>query len=193
MYELLVLSLLMHWPLHAYRLAKIANEIIGPEERISAGTLSSFLAKLEHAGLIQPADPDTVPFPTDRPSRAFALTARGRERFFELMLDTTSHPGFSHRLFHIKALHLEFLAVEQRLVLVEQYLTYCRHILHAKQTETQRDAEDSLKQEHMSPALRKAALTFMRLKIEQWQLELAWAEALRDEIVARLKQHETRI
>lgn len=193
MYELLVLSLLMHWPLHAYRLAKIANEIIGPEERLSAGTLSSFLAKLEHAGLIQPADPDTVPFPTDRPSRAFALTARGRERFLELMLDTTSHPGFSRRLFHIKALHLEFLAVEQQLVLVEHYLTYCRHILHAKHTETQRDAEDPLKQEHMSPALRTAAVSFMRLKIEQWRLELAWAEALRDEIVARLKQPETRL
>jgi DNA-binding PadR family transcriptional regulator len=190
MYELLVLSLLMHWPLHAYRLVKIANEIIGPEERISAGTLSSLLAKLEHAGLIQPADPGTVPFPTDRPSRVFAITALGRERFFELMMDTTSHPGLYRRLFHIKALHLEFLPVEQQFLLVEQYLTYCRSILHAKQTETQRDSEDPLKQEHMSSALRKAAFTFMRLKIEQWQLELAWGEALRDEIVARLKQHD---
>ena len=38
MYELLVLSLLMHWPLHAYRIVKIANEIIGPEDQISTGT-----------------------------------------------------------------------------------------------------------------------------------------------------------
>jgi len=193
MYELLVLALLMHWPLHAYRLAKIANEIIGPEERISAGTLSSLLTKLEHAGLIQPADPGTAPFPTDRPSRVFAITALGRERFFELMMDTTSHPGLYRRLFHIKALHLEFLSVEQQFFLVEQYLSHCRDILHAKRTETQRDSENPLKQEHMSPALRKAAFAFMRLKIEQWQLELAWGEALRDEIVARLKQHETRI
>jgi DNA-binding PadR family transcriptional regulator len=191
MYELLVLSLLMHWPLHAYRLAKIANEIIGPEERISAGTLSSLLTKLEQAGLIQPADLGTVPFPTDRPSRVLAITAPGRERFFELMMDTTSHPGLYRRLFHIKALHLEFLSVEQQFFLVEQYLSHCRHILHSKQIETQRDGENPLKQEHMSPALRKAAFTFMRLKIEQWQLELAWGEALRDEIVSRLKQHES--
>ncbi|HEX6554261.1 MAG TPA: hypothetical protein VF026_15955 [Ktedonobacteraceae bacterium] len=38
MYELLILSLLMHWPLHAYRIAKIGNEIIGPEEQVSTGT-----------------------------------------------------------------------------------------------------------------------------------------------------------
>lgn len=43
MYELLVLSLLMHWPLHAYKIARIANNIIGPEEQISRGTLSSLL------------------------------------------------------------------------------------------------------------------------------------------------------
>ncbi len=41
MYELLVLALLMHWPLHAYLIAEIANHILGPWERISRGTLSS--------------------------------------------------------------------------------------------------------------------------------------------------------
>src|SRR5262249_29754076 len=55
MYELLVLSLLMHWPLHAYRIAKISNDIVGPEERISTGTLSTLIGKLTHAGLITPA------------------------------------------------------------------------------------------------------------------------------------------
>jgi len=63
MYELLVLSLLMHWPLHAYRIAKIGNEIIGPEEQISTGTLSSLLNRLVQAGLITSADPGTSPFP----------------------------------------------------------------------------------------------------------------------------------
>ncbi len=29
----------------------------------------------------------------------------------------------------------------------------------------------------------------MRLKIEHWQLELAWGQALRVRIVSRLKQH----
>ena len=44
MYELLVLSLLMHWPLHAYKIARMANNIIGPEEQMSRGTLPSLLA-----------------------------------------------------------------------------------------------------------------------------------------------------
>src|SRR6266568_4992367 len=154
MYELLVLALLMHWPLHAYRVAKIANEIIGPEEQISTGTLSSLLAKLERTGLISPADPGTAPFPADRPSRVFAITTAGRERF-----------------------------------LVEHYLAHCRQILRSKQTDAQDVAGNPLKQKHMSAALREGAMALMRLKTEQWQLELAWGQALRERILSRLKQH----
>jgi DNA-binding PadR family transcriptional regulator len=186
MYELLVLSLLMHWPLHAYRIVKIANEIVGPEERISKGTLSALLARLERTGLIQPAAAASGPFPTDRPSRVFAITPAGRQRFLELMLDTTSHPGAYHLLFHIKALHLEFLPVEQQLPLVEHYLAHCRQMLHSKQSDESDVSENPLKQRHMGSPFRQAVLRFVRLKLDQWQLELAWAEALRTEIVAGL-------
>lgn len=190
MYELLVLALLMHWPLHAYRIAKIANEIIGPEEQISTGTLSSLLAKLERTGLIRPADPGAAPFPGDRPSRVFAITTAGRERFLELILDTSSHPGTYRRLFHIKALHLEFIALESQLFLVEHYLAHCRQILRSKQTGAQDVAGNPLKQGHMSAALREEAMALMRLKTEQWQLELAWGQALRERILSRLKRRE---
>jgi len=168
MYELLVLSLLMHWPLHAYRIAKIGNEIIGPEEQISTGTLSSLLNRLVQAGLITPA---------------------GRERFFELMLDTSSHPGTYRRLFHLKALHLEFLPVENQLFLLEHSLAYCRQVLRSKQAEAQDMADDARKQEHMSPSLRKAAMALIQLKIEQWQLELAWGQSLHTQTLLRFKQH----
>src|SRR6266702_256004 len=190
MYELLVLALLMHWPLHTYRVAKIANEIIGPEEQISTGTLSSLLAKLERAGLIRPADQRPAPFPGDRPSRVFAITPAGRERFLELMLDTSSHPGTYRRLFHIKALHLEFLALESQLFLVEHYLVHCRQILRSRQAEEQDMANDSRKQEHMLPALREAARELIQLKTREWQLELAWGQSLRKQIIARLKRQE---
>lgn len=190
MYELLVLSLLMHWPLHAYRLAKIANEIVGPEEQFSTGTLSTLLSRLVQVGLITPADPGTTPFPSDRPSRVFAITPTGRERFFELMQDTTSHPGAYRRFFHIKALHLAFLPLESQLFLVEHYLAHCRQVLRSKQADTQDVANHPLKQEHMSPALREAAFVLMRLKTGQWQLELAWGQSLREQIISRLKQHE---
>ncbi len=190
MYELLVLSLLMHWPLHAYRIAKIANEIVGPEERISKGTLSALLARLEEAGLIQPAEPDRSPFPADRPSRVFAITPVGRERFLALMMDTTSHPGLYRRIFHIKALHLEFLPAEQQVSLVEHYLAYCRQVLGAKASDQRDVADNPLKKVHMGSPLRQAAFSYMRLKLAQWQLELAWAESLRAALSASLQQPE---
>jgi DNA-binding PadR family transcriptional regulator len=188
MYELLVLSLLMHWPLHAYRIVKIANEIVGPEERISKGTLSGLLARLERAGLIEPVDPASGPFPGDRPSRVLALTPAGRERFLELMLDTDSHHGSYRTLFHIKALHLEFLRKEQQIALVDHYLAHCRQMLQAKQADQKDMADDPLKQQHMRSAFRQAVLHFVRLKLDQWQLELVWAESLREAVIKPLKQ-----
>ena len=190
MYELLVLALLMHWPLHAYRIAKIANEIIGPEEQLSTGTLSTLLGRLVQAGLIAPVDTTATPFPSDRPSRVYAITPAGRDRFGALMLDVSSHPGMVRRLFHIKALHLEWLPPESQLFLAEHYLTYCRKLLSTKQADARDMAEHPLKQEHMSPAFREATAALIRLKIDQWQLELAWAQSLREQIIVRLKQSE---
>ena len=190
MYELLVLSLLMHWPLHAYRIAKIANQIIGPEDQISTGTLSTLLNKLVQAGLIAPADTGTSPFPTDRPSRIFTITAAGRAHFIELMMDTTTHSSFYRRLFHIKALHLQFLPLERQLFLVDSYIAYCQQFLHAKHADKQDVSDNPLKQEHMSTSFREAAMTLMQFKMEQWRLELAWAEALRKRVLSQLTQHE---
>ena len=52
MYELIILSLLMHQPLHGYLIAKITNDMIGPWAKISNGTLYPLLTRLEKAGLI---------------------------------------------------------------------------------------------------------------------------------------------
>jgi DNA-binding PadR family transcriptional regulator len=188
MYELLVLSLLMYWPLHAYRIAKIANEIIGPEDQISTGTLSTLLNKLTQTGLITPVDPGMTPFASDRSSRVFALTPAGRERFFTLMLDTTSHPGNYRRIFHIKALHLEFLPPASQVFLVEHYMAYCQQFLHAKQADAQDMSDHPLKQEHMQPVFREMALALIQLKIEEWRLELACVQSLRARTLSRLKQ-----
>jgi DNA-binding PadR family transcriptional regulator len=190
MYELLVLSLLMRWPLHAYKIASMADNILGPEEQMSRGTLSLLLAKLERGGLITDADPAQIVFPSDRPSRALAITSLGRERFFELILDTTSHPGTYRKFFHVKALHLEFLPLEQQLFLVEHYLTTCLSLIRSKEQEMQEFASDQRKRERMGRLFHERALAYMRLKAEQWQLEVAWALSLREQVMARLKQPE---
>jgi len=184
MYELLVLALLMHWPLHAYLIADIANHILGPWERISRGTLSSLLTKLEQAGYIAPADPAQVPFSTDRPSRVFALTSAGRERFYQLMMDTTSNQGTYQRLFRIKALHLEYVSPEDRLSLVDHYLSYCQMGLRYQQAEAQDFVTNPIKQQSVSSTYSAIALELMNLVSQQWRLELAWAQRLRERIVA---------
>ena len=184
MYELLVLALLMHWPLYAYLIADIANHILGPWERISRGTLSSLLTRLEQAGFITPADPAQVPFSTDRPSRVFALTSAGRERFYQLMMDPTSNQGTYQRLFRIKALHLEYVSPEDQLSLVDHYVSYCQMGLHYQQAEAQDFVTNPVKQQSVSRFYSAVALDLMDLVSQQWQLELAWAQRLRERIVA---------
>lgn len=192
MYELLVLALLMHWPLHAYLIASIANDIIGPWEKISRGSLSALLTKLEQAGLIAPADPAQVPFPSDRSSRVFALTAAGRDRFYHLMMQTTANQGTYQRLFRIKALHLEFLSPEDQLYLVDHYITYCQTSIRYQKTEAQDFATDPLKQEHVSHYFSAVALDLMKSMAQQWQLELTWAQRLRERIIASQAKQENR-
>jgi len=184
MYELLVLSLLMHWPLYAYLIADIANHILGPWERISRGTLSTLLTRLEQDGLIAPADPAQVPFSTDRPSRVFAITPAGRQRFYQLMMDTSSNQGTYQRLFRIKALHLEYVSPEDQLSLVDHYLSYCQMGLRYQRTEAQDFATNPIKQRSVSGFYSAVALDLMEMVSQQWQLELTWAQLLRERIVA---------
>jgi DNA-binding PadR family transcriptional regulator len=179
MYELLVLSLLMDWPLHAYLMADIANAILGPWERISRGTLSTLVARLEREGLIAPADPAAVPFPSKRTSRAFAITAAGRRRFERLMLDTASSPGTYLRLFHIKALHLHLLAPADQLALLDHYIGYCQAGLGYMQGEAYDMAANHAKRQHTPEALRRVALGLMHMEAQHWQLEIDWARQLR--------------
>jgi len=188
MYELLVLALLMHWPLYAYLIADIANHIIGPWERISRGTLSSLLGKLEQAGLIAPVGPKQVPFPTDRPARVFAITPAGRERFHHLMMDTTSNQGTYQRIFRIKALHLEYVSPEERLFLVDHYLGYCQMGLSYQQAEAQDFTTNPTKQGSVSSFYNAVAVDLMDMIGQQWQLELAWARRLRERIVSAQAQ-----
>jgi DNA-binding PadR family transcriptional regulator len=180
MYELLVLALLTHWPMHAYLLADIANDIIGPWEKISRGTLSSLLTKLEEGGYIEAADPATVPFPSSRPARAVAITAAGRDRLRKLMLDTTSNSGTYKRLFRIKALHLHLLSAEDRLFLIDHYIHYCQTGVRHQRAEAQDFAARTGGDELTNATFGVTALELMDLEARQWELELVWARGLRE-------------
>ncbi len=187
MYELVVLSLLMRWPLHAYLIAKITNNIIGPEERISRGTLSSLLGHLVRTGRIALSSPSSVTPTPKRTPQVFSITPSGRERFTQLMLDRPKGLGAYQKIFHIKALHLDLLPRADQLSLVEHYLDYCRAILEMKRLDAREFDTHPLKREYANAAgLRGSALELIRLKTGQWELELAWAQSLYERILAAI-------
>lgn len=91
MYELIILSLLMRWPMHGYLIMKVTNDQIGPWAKISSGTLSTILSRLEQAGFIAVLSQENDSSRRDRRSRTFTITAEGRKRFHQLMMDTSSN------------------------------------------------------------------------------------------------------
>jgi len=192
-YELLVLALLKRWPLHAYFIADITNSIMGPWEKISRGSLSGLLAKLEHSGMITQGDPALVPFPPTRPARVFAITDTGKERFFQLMMDTTSNPGNYQRIFRLKALHLEFLQHRDQLFLVDHYLYYCQTAARYMHDEAEDLRRNTMKREASGEWLMTTALDLMATAKEQWELERAWAQRLRERIIAAHAPDETAV
>ncbi|TCP28869.1 DNA-binding PadR family transcriptional regulator [Scopulibacillus darangshiensis] len=179
MYELLVLSLLMKFPLHAYLISKIANDTIGPWEKISRGTLSTLLNKLNKASLIQDAEPKHVPFPTGRPSRTYEITAKGRDRFYELMMETDKNLGNYTKIFHIKAICLEFLSYEDQLYVANHYIKYCqRAIDHIKEQQLEFDnSPEEVELMQDTPYYEKIR-GLMAMKVNQWELERQWAADL---------------
>jgi DNA-binding PadR family transcriptional regulator len=184
MYELLVLALLMRWPLYAYLITSMTNHIMGPWEKISRGSLSALLKKWEQAGLIEPGDPEQVPFPSTRASRVYTITNSGRARFSQLMLDTTSNLGTYQRLFRIKALHLEFLPPRDQLYLLDHYLYYCRTGIQYLRGRSHELAIAPAQTRPESEGFLTTALDLMEVSAQEWELELAWAQGLRDRLSA---------
>ncbi len=118
MYELIILSLLMRFPIHGYLIMKITNDQIGPWARISSGTLSTILGKLEQTGLIAVLPQERDLARGDRRARTFTITEEGRKRFHQLMMDTSSNLGEYEKFFHHKMTYFDLLRPDERLLLV---------------------------------------------------------------------------
>ncbi|HEX5503858.1 MAG TPA: PadR family transcriptional regulator [Thermomicrobiales bacterium] len=175
-YELLALARLMEGPQHGYLIAKVASDISGPWTKVSPGTLYPVLARLVEAGLIREVGGVAA---SRREPRAYAITAAGRARFRELMLDTTADRGDYQRRFHLKVPSLAFLAPEERRRLFDHYGEYCRTAI------TYLEKEARLLQEHgpasgaISAAGIAAAVDLLAHQADQWRAELTWVERLR--------------
>lgn len=177
MYEIIVLSLLMRQPAHGYLIAKILNDIIGPIAKASNGRIYPLLAKLEEFGLIDAFESEH----DGRQMRTYRITDKGRLRFHELMMDTTSNPREYQEIFAFKVTVFEFLAPEERLFLIDHYIHFCKaHLVHlgARVPGLQSEENDYCEIPAHAGSIRSA----VEHRISQWQLELAWAQQLREQV-----------
>src|SRR5947209_3651549 len=186
MYELIILSILMREPAHGYLIASIINDIIGPYAKISNGRLYPLLSKLEELGMIVTVDRTFKTSKGERNVRSYEITDEGRERFHEVMMDTTSNPGEYRQIFLQKVAVLRFLKPAEQLYLIDHYINYCQaHILHLIA-----EGEDLQVGKHLSPAHLSATLKVMQHLIDQWRLELEWVRSLREDELFQAKGAE---
>jgi len=180
-YELIILSLLMRFPLNRYQLAKIVDEKLGPYAKLSNGTLYPLLAKLEETGLVAVPKQGESGKRRDRHSRLFHITDAGRLRFGQLMMDTSSFLADYQQAFQFKVASLDLLPVAKRLYLLNHYITYCQaHVLHFT-TGAETLAQELAALPEASPPFQDRALAAIRHLVEQWEAEAAWAMQLREE------------
>jgi DNA-binding PadR family transcriptional regulator len=181
MYELIILSLLMRFPLNGYLIVKIANDQIGPWAKISSGSLYPLLNRMEHAGLIAVQPQPDAAEGNGRNSRVFTITDEGRRRFHQLILDMSSAPGDYQRIFRYKMISLDLIEPEERLPLFNHYINYCQMtILHV-----QNEMADLHHEIAELPTFQANVLNVMRHVEQQWQAELAWVRELREQEEAR--------
>ncbi len=175
MYELIILKILMIQSAHGYMISRVINDIIGPYAKVSNGRMYPLLARLEETGLIEAYEDGGEELDGKRPLRPYKITSLGKQRFLELMLDTTSNPGEYQRIFQEKLTGLKFISPAQRRHLLEHYVNYCQtHILHL---EAEASDKEMLDKQHQGLDV-ESILEVMRHRSEQWQLELAWVKRL---------------
>ena len=184
MYELIILSLLMREPIHGYLISKIINDIIGPIAKVSHGWLYPRLAKLEKEGLIVASLEGDEGKPGEHQLRTYQITEDGCKRFHKLMMDTTSNPGEYSKFFWQKVSFLGYLHPAERLHLIDHYINYCQtHILHLKE-QSKNLVEGKVQYHALDISQLEGTLHVLRRSTSQWQVDLEYANSLREKEMA---------
>ncbi len=179
MYELIILSLLMRFPIHAYLIMKITNDQIGPWAKISSGTLSTILNKLEQTGLIAIMPQEQAATRQDHRSRTFTITEDGRRRFHQLMMDTSSNLGDYQKVFYHKMVYFDLLRADERQLLINHYVHYCHATILHLQTEMSTLVYELADQP--DPTFLRNILRSMKHMEQHWQGEFDWIRGIREQ------------
>ena|SRR5258708_1102010 len=185
MYELIILSLLMRTPMHGYLIMKVTNDQIGPWAKISSGTLSTILSKLEQEGLITVLLTEHEASKGDRRSRTFTITEEGRKRFQQLMMDMSSNLGEYQKLFYYKMVYFDLVRPKERMLLINHYINYCQTAVLHLQTEMESLVHELAN--HPNPIFLRNALRIMKHMEQHWQAELDWIKNIREQELAQME------
>jgi len=121
MFELFILSKLLHRPMHGYLIQTILNSALGPARRVSWGTLYPLIRRLEKNGFIVATDADAT---DPRGKRQYRATEAGRARFIELMNNRGDLGNNSPDSFRIKLGCFGHLDDEARIQIITDYRRY---------------------------------------------------------------------
>ncbi len=150
-YELFILSKLLHRPMHGYLIHAILNSAIGPFRQVSWGTLYPLMKKLENTGLIIAVD---AAEDDPRGKKRYRTTEAGRIRFFELMSKQGVFDSDSSDLFGLKVGCFGHLDLEERLLVLKDYRKYLRKVLaHSVEMTARVEGESNLPAEERRFAL----------------------------------------
>jgi DNA-binding PadR family transcriptional regulator len=183
LYELIILSLLMRFPMHGYLIVKITNDQIGPWAKVSSGTMYTILNKLEQTGIIAVLPQEGGSSRGERHMRTFGITEEGRKRFHRLMMDTSSNLGDYQKLFSYKMVYSDLLRPNERLLLINHYINYCQTTMLHLQTEMGGLVYELAN--HPNPAYLENVLRVMKHVEQQWQSEFDWAKSLHEQELSR--------
>jgi DNA-binding PadR family transcriptional regulator len=180
MYELFILSKLLHRPMHGYLIQTILNSAIGPFRRLSWGTLYPLMKRLEEKGFIVAVDTSED---DPRGKKMYRTTDAGRSRFLELMNRSGDYDADSSDLFRIKLGCFGHVSEEDRRMILEDYRARQSQILVHTESMTLRVAQAT----ELPSEERRFALLGLDHKQKVAEQEILWIDSLlnKPELAAR--------
>lgn len=171
MYELFILSKLLHRPMHGYLIQTILNSAIGPFRRVSWGTLYPLMKRLEQKGLIVAVDTSED---DPRGKKRYRTTEAGRSRFLELMNRSGDYDADYGDLFRIKLGCFGHVSDEDRRMILEDYRAYQSQIMVHTESMTLRVTQAS----ELPAQEQRFALLGLDHKQKLAEQEILWVDSL---------------
>lgn len=170
MYELFILSKLLHRPMHGYLIQSILNSAIGPHRKLSWGTLYPLLKRLEESGYIIAGAESDDP----RGKKAFRTTEAGRRRFLALMKDSGEINPNTSEIFRIKIGCFGHIKPEVQTRILKDYRNHLAQIVAHSEAMADRVTQDA----NLRPTEQSFALLALNHRQAVAGFEIQWLNSV---------------